>query len=94
MQAVANGLAGTYTITAGAAGGEGVAFTSTNGLPPTPLINRLPPTVVGMRYHDVPGHPATLVLSFSQPMDVASTAGPGQLPPGPGRRPPRAGDRR
>jgi len=63
VQAVANSLAGTYTITAKAAGGDGVAFT---------LINGLPPTVVGMQYLDVARHPATLVLSFSRPMDAAS----------------------
>jgi len=62
VSASANDLVGTYTVTAGAAGANSVAFVLTNQMGE-------PPTVVSLQRFGYHLHPTSLVLSFNQPMD-------------------------
>ncbi len=62
VDAVANGLGGSYLVTAQAAGAPSVAFA---------LTNDLPPTVMDLRPVHVPGRPTTIILTFSDPMAVS-----------------------
>ncbi len=71
VNAVANGLGGTYTVTAQAPGANTVASTLTNE-----VIEVIPPTVVGLQDVGVRHQPTTLVLTFSQPMDSARAEDP------------------
>jgi hypothetical protein len=82
VTATANGVGGTYTVTAGAAGANGVAWHLTNVA--------IPPVVVGLRRTGVHRQPTQLVLSFSEPLDPARASDPrnyGLLLVGPYGRP-------
>lgn len=61
INALANGLGGSYLVSVGAAGAQGVAFA---------LTNTLPPTVMDLRPLRVPQRPTTIVLTFTDPMTV------------------------
>src|SRR5262249_4389375 len=65
VNASANSLVGTYTVSARVANADGVAFTLTNGLRPT---------LVGFQSFVNAQNPTTPVLTFSQSMDVARAA--------------------
>src|SRR5262249_1748247 len=67
LGASANGLGGTYAVTARAAGAVGGAFV---------LTNVPSPAVVGLQSFGAPHHPTTLVLTFSEPMDAAPAEDP------------------
>ena len=61
VSALANGLGGSYPVTA-AAGSVAVAFT---------LTNTLPPTVMDVRLLPLTQSPTTIVLDFTAPMTAA-----------------------
>ncbi len=63
VDAVANGLGGSYMVTAQAAGAPSVAFAMTNSPPPT---------VMYVQAACVPDRPTTIVLNFSDAMTVSS----------------------
>jgi hypothetical protein len=63
VTASANDLAGTYAVTAQAAGAGGVALT---------LTNNVPPAVVLLQRFGIHAQPTLLVLTFNRPMDAAT----------------------
>jgi hypothetical protein len=74
VHAVANGLGGSYAIIARAPGANSIAFTLTNTGPAaggSPSAQVLPPMILGLRSIGIQQQPASLVLTFSQPINPA-----------------------
>jgi hypothetical protein len=64
VNAMADGLPGTFRVTARAAGAENITFTLTNTAPPPPA-----PTVVSLQRFGSGARPTRLVLTFNTPLD-------------------------
>jgi hypothetical protein len=65
VSATANAAAGTYAVTASAAGAKGVSWSLTNFLPPPPRVN-------GLVHTGIHWQPTRIFLTFDQPMDPAT----------------------
>ncbi|WP_435016345.1 choice-of-anchor Q domain-containing protein [Tundrisphaera sp. TA3] len=73
VQAVANGIAGSYAVFAGTSGAAGIPFRLTNRTDPGvgPRPDRIGPAVVGFRRSNFGRRNASLTLAFGEPLDPA-----------------------